>query len=132
MRATSTMPMANPVTSAPLFVNSPIAPCHKSTAGPQARETIKEFGAAVKAERTRLGLTQHALAKRAGFHRSYLTEIECGARNLSLETVCKLAAALGVSLPALFNSRENNNHTPESAALPSEAKKMSDNSDSRG
>ncbi|MGA2514610.1 MAG: helix-turn-helix transcriptional regulator, partial [Candidatus Limnocylindrales bacterium] len=40
------------------------------------------FGAAVRALRTRRGLTQEALAERAQLHRTYVTEVELGRRNV--------------------------------------------------
>ncbi len=72
----------------------------------QTTETKKHFGAAVRSERTRLGLSQEILAERASLHRTYITDIERGARNLSLETIYKLSSALGVSIEALFSRTE--------------------------
>ena len=71
-----------------------------------AIEQKKEFGAAVKTERIRLGFSQETLAERADLHRTYITDIERGARNLSLETIYKLAGALGVSIETLFTRKE--------------------------
>lgn len=68
----------------------------------QTTEQKKEFGAAVKSERIRLGLSQETLAERADLHRTYITDIERGVRNLSLETIYKIADALGVSVGSLF------------------------------
>jgi len=75
--------------------------------GMQVAEKKKEFGAAVKSERTRLGLSQEILAERANLHRTYITDIERGARNLSLETIYKLAGALGIPIEFLFLTPEN-------------------------
>jgi CheY-like chemotaxis protein/DNA-binding XRE family transcriptional regulator len=72
----------------------------------EASERKKDFGAAVRSERTRLKMSQEDLAERADLHRTYITDIERGARNLSLETICKLAAALGLSLKTLFSRVE--------------------------
>jgi CheY-like chemotaxis protein/plasmid maintenance system antidote protein VapI len=72
----------------------------------QTSEPKKHFGAAVRSERTRLGLSQEILAERASLHRTYITDIERGARNLSLETISKLSSALGVSIEALFSRAE--------------------------
>jgi len=47
-------------------------------------------------------LTQEELAERADLHRTYISDVERGARNLSLESIDKLARALGISLPILF------------------------------
>jgi len=64
----------------------------------------KEFGSVIKSRRIRLGLSQEALAERADLHRTYVTDIERGTRNLTLESISKLAGALGVSLSELFQS----------------------------
>lgn len=62
----------------------------------------KEFGAAVREHRLRLGFSQEALGERAELHRTYITDVERGARNLSLESISKLARALEVPIGALF------------------------------
>ncbi len=64
----------------------------------------KELGSVIKSRRTRLGLSQEALAERADLHRTYVTDIERGTRNLTLESISKLAAALGVSISELFQT----------------------------
>src|ERR1017187_2863922 len=62
----------------------------------------KRLGISVKNWRSRLEMPQDALARRAGFHRSYISDIERGARNVSLKSIEKLADALGVSVQILF------------------------------
>lgn len=49
-----------------------------------------------------MGFSQEELADRAGLHRTYISDIERGARNLSLESIDKLAQALKISIGALF------------------------------
>jgi len=63
----------------------------------------KEFGAAVRAHRLRLGISQETLAERAELHRTYVTDVERGARNLSLESISRLARALDISIDLLFS-----------------------------
>ena len=67
----------------------------------------KRLGIAVKTWRTRLKIPQDDLAKRAGFHRSYISDIERGSRNVSLKSIEKLADALGVSILTLFSDLDN-------------------------
>jgi len=54
------------------------------------------FGERVKNRRTVLGLTQADLAEKIGIHRPDLSDIENGKHSPTLETVEKIAKALGV------------------------------------
>ncbi len=56
----------------------------------------------MRAHRLRLGISQEALAERAELHRTYVTDVERGARNLSLESISRLARALDISIDSLF------------------------------
>lgn len=60
------------------------------------------FGSAIKSKRSELGLSQEELAERAGLHRTYISDVERGARNPSLESIEKLAGALELSVAGLF------------------------------
>jgi CheY-like chemotaxis protein/DNA-binding XRE family transcriptional regulator len=62
----------------------------------------KLFGSSVKVYRNHLGLSQEELAERSELHRTYISDVERGARNLSLLSITRLAHALGVSISALF------------------------------
>ncbi len=62
-----------------------------------------QLGTAIRNKRNQLGFSQEQLADRAGLHRTYISDIERGARNLSLESIDKLAQALKVSIGALFH-----------------------------
>ncbi len=66
----------------------------------------ERFGAAVRDRREALSLTQEALAHSVGIHRTYLSDIERGTRNVSLLNIEKLASALDISLSALFKNVE--------------------------
>lgn len=67
------------------------------------------LGNAIKRKRSALGISQEELAARAGLHRTYVSDVERGARNPSLESVDKLARALELSLPRLL---ETTGHDP--------------------
>jgi two-component system, response regulator len=71
----------------------------------------KRLGISVKNWRTRLGIPQDELAARAGFHRSYISDIERGSRNISLKSIEKLADALGISVVTLFSDVDSKSAT---------------------
>jgi CheY-like chemotaxis protein/DNA-binding XRE family transcriptional regulator len=62
----------------------------------------KMFGEAVRGWRNLLGISQEELAERADLHRTYVSDVERGTRNLSLESIERLARALEISVSALF------------------------------
>lgn len=69
----------------------------------------KEFGSSVRSRRNLLGISQEELADRANLHRTYVSDVERGTRNLSLESIQKLARALEVSVSSLFPQSEFQN-----------------------
>jgi len=60
------------------------------------------FGTTIKSKRSELGMSQEELADRAGLHRTYVSDVERGMRNVSLISIEKLAHALGLSVWRLF------------------------------
>lgn len=58
-------------------------------------DATRVFGERVRAHRDELGLSQEALADRAGVHWTFLGQVERGRRNLSLHNLLKVAAGLG-------------------------------------
>lgn len=68
----------------------------------QKVDVKKIFGTSVKAWRKRKGFSQEELAERAALHRTYISDVERGARNLSLESITRLARALEISVATLF------------------------------
>ena len=60
------------------------------------------FGAKVKTYRQKLGLSQEALAHLADIDRTYISSIEKGERNVSIEIIEKLALSLKVSPKDFF------------------------------
>ena len=59
------------------------------------------LGERIKQQRLNRGLTQEGLAENANVSVSFLGQIERGERKLSLETLVKIAGALGASLDFL-------------------------------
>ncbi len=62
----------------------------------------QRFGLAIRQRRQELGISQEELSFRAGLHRTYISDIERGSRNPSLENIEKLAKALDISVSILF------------------------------
>ena len=71
----------------------------KKTGPPDIRE---RFGDSVRTRREKLGLTQEDLAEKAGIHRTYLSDVERGSRNVSLVNIERLARSLGLRIADLF------------------------------
>lgn len=57
---------------------------------------VQKFGQNVKRERIAKGLSQDELAVQANMRRSYLSDLERGTRNPSIQVLGRLAAALGI------------------------------------
>ena len=62
------------------------------------------FGQAVREHRHALHLSQEKLGQRAALHRTYIADIERGARNPSLETISRIAGGLEVPMTTLFET----------------------------
>lgn len=67
-------------------------------------DIIELFGTNLKKYRIEKGLSQEKFAELCGLHRTYISDIECLTRNVSLENVQKIADALGVEPYKLFMS----------------------------
>lgn len=61
------------------------------------------FGAHIKTLRLQSGLSQEAFADKCGLDRTYVSGIERGVRNPTLEVINVLAKGLGVTVKALFD-----------------------------
>jgi DNA invertase Pin-like site-specific DNA recombinase/DNA-binding XRE family transcriptional regulator len=73
----------------------------RSNRGAMARakkrvDPMAEFGQRVRDRRHELGLSQDAFAAVVGLHRTYIGSLELGKRNVSLNNIVRLAAALRV------------------------------------
>ena len=73
-----------------------------------ADEIQVRFSSRIRKLRELAGLSQEALAVKAGLHRTHVSLIETGKRSVRLETIGQLASALGVPISGLFPSSESN------------------------
>ena len=62
----------------------------------------RRFGRAVRARRAALAISQEELALRIGGDQAYVSRIETGAMNVTLETAQQIAEALESDVAALF------------------------------
>jgi transcriptional regulator with XRE-family HTH domain len=64
----------------------------------------KRFGQRVKELRHAAGMSQEAFADHCGFARSYMSRVERGGANPSLDAIETLATAFGVEVVQLFEA----------------------------
>ena len=62
-----------------------------------------DVGTRLRTLRAAKGLSQEALAERAGLHRNYVGSVERGERDIGLRSLASLASALSVSLAEFFS-----------------------------
>lgn len=65
-----------------------------------------KIGQRVKQLRNELNISQEALGLEAEVDRTYVSDVENGRRNVSIEILEKLIKALKVSFTEFFNSKE--------------------------
>ena len=65
-----------------------------------------KVGQRIRQLRKELELSQEALALKAEVDRTYVTDVENGRRNVSLEILERIIKALNVSFAEFFNSKE--------------------------
>ena len=63
----------------------------------------KRFGERVRELRKKQNISQEELSFRAGLHTNYVSDVECGRRNVSLRAIEQFAEGLGISLKELMN-----------------------------
>jgi DNA-binding XRE family transcriptional regulator len=73
-------------------------------AASQERDLIETVSQRIQARRRTRGLSLDQLSARAGVSKGMLVQIERGATNPSIGTLCKVAAALGASVADLVNA----------------------------
>jgi transcriptional regulator with XRE-family HTH domain len=64
-------------------------------------DALKILGDAIRQRRRGLNLSQDELAHRSGLHRTYLSDVERGRRNISFLSLVAIASGLGVTVSEL-------------------------------
>jgi transcriptional regulator with XRE-family HTH domain len=67
-----------------------------------AEDRRRSFGDRVRLLRVAAGLSQEELADRSGLHRTYISSVERGQRNISLANIHSIADALSIDVRELF------------------------------
>jgi two-component system response regulator len=75
------------------------------------------LGMAIKTKRTSLRISQEELAHRAGLHRTYVSDLERGVRNPSMDSIEKLARALQLSVSTLFERARTDNEVKQTVDI---------------
>lgn len=65
-------------------------------------DIIKVFGTNVRRYRREKNISQEKFAELCGLHRTYISDIECFRRSISLDNIQKIADALEVETYKLF------------------------------
>ena len=65
-------------------------------------DIIKVFGMNLRKYRTSKNLSQEKFAEMCGLHRTYISDIECFRRSISLDNIQKIADALEIETYKLF------------------------------
>lgn len=69
-------------------------------------DILIRYGQAVRKVRLEVGISQEELADRCGLHRTYISDIELGKRNLSLENIERIATSMNKTLSEFFKEVE--------------------------
>ena len=80
-------------------MREPLAAMITSISPPSLRARLAENLRSLRAEQ---GVSQEALAELAGFHRTYVSQVERGTNSITLDNLEKLARALNVDAVVLL------------------------------
>lgn len=70
-------------------------------------EIKRRFGNTLRSLRTEKGYSQEYIGEKTGLHRTYISDIERGDRNLSLINIMKICKVLDVRPSTFFNNMES-------------------------
>lgn len=70
------------------------------------KDLLLAFGQTVRRIRLSMDISQEKFADMCDLHRTYISDIELGKRNVSLENIGKMANALDINISELFQEVE--------------------------
>ncbi len=70
-------------------------------------EFLKAVGTRVKKIRTDKNISQEAFAGQLGYDRAYLSRVESGKQNITIETFKRICDGLGVTVKEFFDFKED-------------------------
>lgn len=70
------------------------------------KDLLLAFGQTVRRIRLSMDISQEKFADMCDLHRTYISDIELGKRNVSLENIGKMASALDINISELFQEVE--------------------------
>lgn len=73
-----------------------------SPQSPRTRRAVLTIGKAIKAAREQAGVSQAALAAKIGMSRTNFARVEHGKTNVTIDTLVRIAAGLGLDLRVEF------------------------------
>ena len=78
-----------------------------TTSEREKQRWLRAVGEAVRAFRARMGVSQEALGYRAGFHRTYVSDLERGQRNPGVWTLKRFAETMGTTSSEVLRLAED-------------------------
>ena len=69
-------------------------------------DLARRFGELVRRLRSERGYSQEEFSFRVGLHQTYVSSVERGKRNVTIQTANRIAKALGTNLSGLFSTLE--------------------------
>lgn len=82
-------------------------------ADPELATLLAQIGGRIRELRTMQGISMEVLAKFAKLNATSLSRIERGHKNLTVETMLRIARALGIDVEELFLARERSAILPK-------------------
>jgi transcriptional regulator with XRE-family HTH domain len=74
---------------------------------------VERFGRLVRRLRVEKGYSQEEFSFRVGLHQTYISSVERGERNVTIQTADRIARALGTSLSSMFSELDRGRETSD-------------------